>query len=181
VDFDKVAVFLDELSRLDSDLGRDRASVTAFAPSGPVSAFDFEKCARELSSWVRAEMEAHPLRADTRALYVGLYESPGGCSLFVSGFSRYDASDSGWASQTPLFELGVCPAVSARLGELMQSLDDEPTPAWVVVLGVTMAILKAVRVSLLVGEPTGSGSPIAVTTGFVDGDLYVIGGGAVAA
>ena len=146
MDLDSIASFLVHLTRQRSTLREDRAAILAVAGGEGVSKFNFEAVVYDLGAWLQGLEQREPIPQDIRALHFGLYESAGGCSLYVSGFRHFDSSDDHWASNTADWSPIAPSSVSSRLGELFQGLEDEPVPAWAVVQAVATAVLKAVFV-----------------------------------
>lgn len=178
VEIERLALLLEALSRQESSLEQDQSDITEFFGPALVGAFDFQAAAQELASCVTHAAPAHAL-ARTQACIVSLSESVDGCALDLAGVAGFDASGAAWASEEPLWLSGQCSAISHRLGGLFQTVDDEGGQAWAVVLAVAIALVKAASPSLLCQWPSER-KPV-LTVGFVDGDLYRIGHGAVAA
>ncbi len=133
---------------------------------------DFAAILEELSGWLLHVLRKEPPGRKTRALYFGLFESGGGCQLYVSGANAYDKEDSDWACTvdwSPKGRHAPFTPVSKLWGKLKRC-GDEP---WVVVQAVATIMVRAFFENhhAEFRELTGF-KRVYVACGFDDGDLY---------
>ncbi len=178
VEIERLAELLEALSTKETSLEDDRAEIISFFGQASVRSIDFEAAVAAL---VSCGSQAVPVQAlgETQACVVSLSEDVDGCALGLVGFSRFDTAGAAWASEEPLWFSGPCPAISPQLGGVFQAVDDDGGLGWAVVLAVAIALAKAARPSLFARWPIDR--PPVLAVGFVDGDLYRIGYGAIAA
>lgn len=139
-----------------------------------LAGFEINAALEEFSRWLLNTLRADLPGSKIRALYFGLTETKGGCTVHLSGANSYDqegpdwACASDWSPCVSFVPLGQKSGLWNRLREAGQ----EP---WVVAQAITIIMLRAFfktqhkEFSKLTGLKR-----LYIVSGFVDGDLYAV-------
>lgn len=168
---------LSGLATVRTTLGQSRKSLLEFlSPKGRkvLQPFAFEAVLDPFTGWFLDLLRTEPPGRNIRALYFGLFESGGGCRLYVSGAKAYDPEDSDWAGATDWCPQNRYAPLEAllKLWKPVRKAGNEP---WVVMQAIAIALIQAffneheVKFKQLTGLKR-----VYIISGFDDGDLYVL-------
>ena len=138
------------------------------------ASFHFEGELERFSVWFIALLRSDPLPSTIRALNFGLFQSDGGCKLYVTGANAYDADDSDWACAKDWWPQGRYAPLQG-LAEIFQALHKAGAEAWVVAQAFAILLIRALfeahssEIKALMGKKR-----LFLASGFDDGDLYAI-------
>jgi hypothetical protein len=135
--------------------------------------FDVDDALELFSEWFLALLRVNPIPAKIRALNFGLFESDGGCRVYVIGETTNSAADPNRTPGTAWRPQGYAPidALSKIYGPL-RTAGGEP---WVVAQAIVILLIRAFFVARSEEVKTLLGRrKLFITCGFDDGDLYAV-------
>ena len=161
--------------RFSLNAGREQI-VRFLGPNGRelIDHVDFGTALQHFANWFLALVRAEPLPASIRALNFGLFESSGGCKLYVTGANAYDPQDSDWACAndwTPERRYAPVELISEVYG-LMCDTEAEP---WVGAQAAAILLIRALfemqraEIQDVLGK-----RKLFIASGFDDGDLFLL-------
>lgn len=139
-----------------------------------VGSFGFEAELEDFSGWFVSLLRSEPPPAKIKTLNFGLFESEGGCKLYVTGANTCDAGDGDWACANDWWPEGRYAPLEG-LSKLHRRLREAGVEAWVIAQAVAILLIRAFfatqagELERLLGA-----RKLWITSGFDDGDLYAI-------
>jgi len=139
-----------------------------------LAGFEINAALEEFSRWLLNTLRADLPGSKIRALYFGLSETKGGCTVHLSGANSYDQEDPDWACASDWSpDVSFVPlGQKSGLWNRLRKAGQEP---WVVAQAITIIMLRAFfktqheEFSKLTGLKR-----LYIVSGFVDGDLYAV-------
>jgi hypothetical protein len=155
--------------------GQERI-LKCLSPKGraALAGFEFGAVLEDFSRWLLNLLRADPPGREISGLYFGLFESEGGCKLYVSGGKAYDVEDSDWACAMDWSPEGRYARLEqfSKLWRPLREAGDEP---WVVIQAMVIVLVRSFFGNHCSEFRKLTGlRRVHVASGFDDGDLYAI-------